>query len=112
MQTVTHKFLKDFGTDNVPPTYCKRLFYLTLLYAKNPNMSGNKYGGRNLRINYYIEMAEFDRLSTMLPHLSEKGLSFMFPWLIDREASKDKLGPLPAIEESLKLFEETIGEIS
>lgn len=81
---------------------------MTRLYLRQPKLSANIYGQCKLRVRFYIEIDEFDRLCKYLG-TSEPVLKYAFPWY-DFSKPGD-LGELGPVEDALKMFEEEIGPL-
>ena len=88
----------------------KTVFYMTKLYLSQPNMITDRTKNRFLRLRFYITISEFERICSYLGPGPET-FEYAFPWPKKGDDTKSALGPLPALEESLKLYEEELGKL-
>ncbi len=71
-------------------------------------MDSDTYGQRNLRLKFYMDITEFDRLCHFLSRESTL-LQYAFPWYdFSQPGDLEELG---TEEEALKMFEEEIGPL-
>lgn len=73
-------------------------------------MSFDDSGFRGLRLKFYMEIMDFERLCSFLNKIRNNEMLYkVFPWF-EREKNATDLGPLPPLEESLREFEQEFGD--